>query len=69
MLVECLEGIKSGCKKVIDFSKSVNVWYLLQPPRVFHVNKGMSDINKAVQGMLEIKWRTEMRLGIKGEGK
>ncbi len=27
---EALEGIKRGCKKVIDFFKRMNVWYILQ---------------------------------------
>ncbi len=43
---KALGGMKSQCKKVIDFYKSVNVWHLLQPPLVFNMNKVMSDIDQ-----------------------
>ncbi len=47
---KALGAIKSQCKKVIDFYKSVNVWHLLQPPLVFNVTKVISDIDQAVKG-------------------
>ncbi len=54
------EVSKVTARKVIDFYKSVNVWHLLQPPLVFNVNKAMSDIDQAVKGLLESKWRADI---------
>ncbi len=39
---------------------SVNVWHLWQPPLVCNVNKVMSDIDQAMKGLLESKWRGDI---------
>ncbi len=57
---KALGGIKSHCKKVIDFYKNVNVWHLLQPPLIFNVNKVMSDKDQAVKVLLKSKWRVDI---------
>ncbi len=54
---------------MIDFYKSVNVWHLLQPPLVFNVNKVMSDIDHAVKGLLESKWRADINSEISHTGR
>ncbi len=66
---KALGGIKSHCKKMIDFYKSVNVWHLLQPPLVFSVNKVMSDKYQAVKGLLESKWRADINSEISHMGR
>ncbi len=65
---KALGGNKSHCKKMIDFYKSVNVWHLLQPPLVFNVNKMMTDIDQAVKGLLESKWRVDINSEINHTG-
>ncbi len=66
---KALGGIKSHCKKVIDFYKSVYVWHLLQPPIVFIVNKVMSNIDQAVKGLLESKWGADINREISHTGR
>ncbi len=66
---KALGGIKSHCKKMIDFYKSVNVWHLLQPPLVFNVNKVMSDIDQAVKDLLESKRRADINSEISHTGR
>ncbi len=55
--------------KVIDFYKCVNVWHLLQPHLVFNVNKVMNDIDQAVKGLLERKWRVDINSEISHRGR
>ncbi len=65
-----LKGIKYGCEKVTGFyTRSVNVWHLLQPPHVFNVNKVMSDINQAAKGLFDSKLRPDIQIDISHTGR
>ena len=68
---KALGGVKSGCKKIIDFYKGLDVWNTLQPPHVFDIDSAIINVDCVMTSHFENQWLMDVcrEEGITGRGR